>query len=533
MPAANTYPKHTTRPLYAIIAALVALLAALMISGCSTVSIGEQEPQEPVSQILPTKLAIVHTGGIGGVYGRTKSTLGLSAVCQVKHDLQEDGYDVLLVDSGNSLGGSLLADIDSGESAVGFLNAAEYDAIALGKLELDLGGKTLKKRMSQSNFAYLSANVQPTGSQGMPARANATFKLSDGRTVGIFGLTAPDVQGSLGLLASGEVTFSYHELSEIAQQQVDDLKAQGCRLVICLANLGFDEQGLPRANSIASQVSGIDVLLDASTGGTAHLTQDNYKGESTLVVETAPILSQISVVTWEQGELDVEELEPKDATQLDERVSTLVGQSTVDLTGKLERVITTSREALAPDRSLSDSAGLGQLAADAIWWSSKRGMGKSPDAAIITAEALAGSLPAGNVTQLNAMTVLSPATTRLCAIETTGTRLQGVLAPLLKGTAPTQAMPQVAGIEFDQTPATEQQPASRTIKAIGGRAFQPNETYTIVTTEPLLSGSGALSGLYANGMTVTDLESNGGKALTDYLQQECKDGIPDRYFPAP
>lgn len=532
MPAANNYPKRTARPL-CVITTLVALLVTIMLCGCSTVSIGEQEPLEPVSQILPTRLAIVHTGGIGGVYGRTKGTLGLAAVCQVKHDLQEDGYDVLLVDSGNSLGGSVLADIDSGEIAVGFLNAAEYDAITLGQLELGLGSKTLKKRMSQSSFTYLSANVQPAGSQDMPAQTNTTFKLSDGRLVGIFGLTAPDAQGSMGLLTSNDVTFSYRELGEIAQEQVDDLRSQGCRLVICLANLGFDEQGLPRANSIASQVSGIDVLLDATTGDTAHLTQNNDKGESTLVVETAAYLAQISVVTWEQGSFDVEEIEPKDATKQDENVRALVEQATRDMNERMGHVVTTSREPLAPDRSLSDSTGLGQLAADALWWSSKRGMGKSPDAAIITAGVLTGSLPPGNVTQLNAMTVLSPAATHLCTVETTGARLQGVLAPLLAGAAPTQDMPQVAGIEFDQTPATEQQPASRTIKAIGGRAFLPSDTYTIVTTEPLLSGSGFLSGLYANGATVTDLEGNGAQALTDYLQHECKDGIPDRYYPAP
>ncbi|MBP3894763.1 MAG: bifunctional metallophosphatase/5'-nucleotidase [Atopobiaceae bacterium] len=517
--------------LLAVIALIAGLLWSITLSGCSTTFIGEQEPDEPVAQILPTKLAIIHTGGIEGTYTRTPTTMGISAVARIKSDLQEQGYQVLLLDSGNSLGGNLATDIDRGESAVGFMNAAGYDALALGRHELALGGKTLKKRMSQSSFAYLSANVLRADSQEVLSQANTTFKLDDGRLVGVFGLTTPGVKDQLGPLSTGEMTFSYHTLEDLAQQQVNDLHSQGCRLIVCLANLGFDEQGLPRANQVVSQVSGIDVLLDASTGETASINVADASGDNTLVVETASRLTSASIVCWEMGELSVRGTDPRQAQKLDEQVSALVTQSIDDLDKRLGRVVTTSREAMMTDRPQSDSTGLGQLAADAILWDASQGMGKSPDAAIITAASLTGQLPQGNVTQLDAMTALSPATTRLCLVETTGAQLQTVLAPLLAHSEPSSDMPQIAGIQLEETPAGEGQQPTRTIKQVGGRAFSPTDTYTIVTFEPLVAGAGSLDALYANGSAITDPESCGGKALADYLSHECKDGIPERYYP--
>ena len=522
--------KRTSCHPLALLALLVALVATVMMSGCSTTSIGEQEPDEPVSQILPTKLAIIHTGGLEGSYARTPVSIGVSAVSKIRHDLQDEGYDTLLVDSGNSLGGSLAADIDRGESAIGFMNAAGYDAIALGGHELALGSKTLKKRISQSSFEYLSANVLQSSSQETLTPAHTTFKLDDGRLVGVFGLTTPSVKNQLGPLSADYVAFSYHTLEDLAQQQVNELQAEGCRLIVCLANLGFDEQGLPLANQIASQVSGIDVLLDATTGETTSLTQSDASGHETLIVESAPRLESVSVVCWEMGELSVREIGPEEADKLDEQVSALVAQSIDELDKRLSRVVTTSREALTTDRPLSGSTGLGQLAADAILWDASRGVGKSPDAAVITAGSLTGPLPEGNVTQLDAMTALSPATTRLCLVEATGTQLQQALKPLLAPKEPSTAMPQIAGIQLEETPGSDGQPPTRTITQVGNRAFSPTETYTIATFEALIAGSGDLGALYAKGSSLTDLENCGGKALSDYLSHECKDGIPDRYL---
>ena len=173
---------------------LVAMVWCLTSTACSTTTIGENNPEKPVGQIVPARLAIVHTGGIQGAFARSDSSLGIAAVARLAAELEEEGYDVLVLDSGNSLGGSPAIDLTDGEEAVAFMNAAHYDAIALGADELSLGSTRLRKRMAQSDFAYLSASVHDA--QGDPlADPCKTFTLSDGRLVGVFGLSAKGGKG--------------------------------------------------------------------------------------------------------------------------------------------------------------------------------------------------------------------------------------------------------------------------------------------------------------------------------------------------
>lgn len=514
--------QRTTPHLRMLLSLLCALCLAL--AACSTTSIREQEPAEPVGQIIPTKLAIVHTGGIEGAYVRKGSSMGIAAVAGLARQLEDEGYEVLLFDSGNSLGGSALADLSNGETAVGFMNAAGYDAMALGGLELDLGRQTLSTRISQSDFTCLSANAYEAITNEPIASERRTYTLGDGRVIGVFGLTSPQAVAGIGPATARELALAPDNLIALAQRHVSELKAQGCRLVVCLSSLGFDEQGLPLANSVASQVEGLDLLLDASTGGTSQVTQINEQGEETLVIETSGRLQGASVITWSGGALTTKTYDASTAKKSDEQVLSLVTQSASELDRQLAKVITTSRDILATDRTLTGSCGLGQLAADAMLWEASHGLGTSPDAALLVASSLQGALPKGEVSYANALKVLPHTSSRLCTLEVTGSRLEAALQPLLTTTpTPSALMPQVSGVAFAEDQGT------RSIAGVGGRTFSPSGTYTIVTCEGLLAADGALKDL-ATDATLTATDTSAGKALANYLEKECKDGIPERYF---
>ena len=189
---------RTTSPLglhtASLSAALVLLaLVSVLLCGCSTTSIHEEEPATPVNQVIPAKLAIVHTGGVGGAYARQGDSMGIASVAALAHKLEDEGYEVLLLDSGDSFVGSPLVNLSDGEAPVAFMNAAGYDALTLGQAELSLGLDLLKRRTTQSDFTYLSANVKPATKAKTPMKENMVITLADGRKVGVFGLSAPDV----------------------------------------------------------------------------------------------------------------------------------------------------------------------------------------------------------------------------------------------------------------------------------------------------------------------------------------------------
>ena len=518
---------------------LVAMVWCLTSTACSTTTIGENNPEKPVGQIVPARLAIVHTGGIQGAFARSDSSLGIAAVAQLAAELEEEGYDVLVLDSGNSLGGSPAIDLTDGEEAVAFMNAAHYDAIALGADELSLGSTRLRKRMAQSDFAYLSASVHDA--QGDPlADPCKTFALSDGRLVGVFGLSAPKAAKGLGPLASADIVAQATTSIEQAQEQVADLRSQGCRLIVCLANLGFDDQGTPLAERVSEGVSGIDVLLDASTGNATHLTSEDASGEEMLVVETPNALKGASVVRWEQGSLSIDVHDPSTDKVLDEQVDALVTQSSVAYEDRMQKVVSTSAGALTAEAATKETGGLGSLAAAALLWSGERKASDKPDAAIVTADLLQASLAKGDVTYGDALAVLPHADSRLCTIEVTGAQLQQALEPLLaQKVAQSDTLPATAGITISRgstttktgdKKATTQKQKAPAIERVGGAAFKASATYTIVTCEAALSRTGSLSALASKDATPQDLDVSGGQALADYLSHECKKGIPKSFL---
>lgn len=529
---------RTTSPLglhtASLSAALVLLaLVSVLLCGCSTTSIHEEEPATPVNQVIPAKLAIVHTGGVGGAYARQGDSMGIASVAALAHKLEDEGYEVLLLDSGDSFVGSPLVNLSDGEVPVAFMNAAGYDALTLGYAELSLGLDVLKKRTTQSDFTYLSANVKPATKVKTPMKENMVVTLADGRKVGIFGLSAPDVTEKLGPATTHDFAADDEELKDIAHEQVAALRSEGCRLVICLANLGTDDEGTPRAQRLASSVSGINVLLDVSSGGAEQISATDASGDKMLVVETAPELSGTSVITWETGKLSVSFYDAASQDGEDEQVEALVNQTEQEASLYLGKEVATAQRAISLGNG-SMPSGLAQLATDAILWEADRSSKEKPVAAVFTASQLKATLPQGSITNEDVLAALPHISTKLCTLEVRGSQLQAVLAPLLAA-QPTyhEATPYIAGIELVHESGQDGLPAEASIEKVGGVAFSPTSTYVIATCEGLIAPSGPLYALTQGAKDPVAVGSSAGKALSAYLDRACKGEVPERYLEAP
>jgi 5'-nucleotidase/UDP-sugar diphosphatase len=141
------------------------------------------------------------------------------------------------------------------------------DAMAVGNHEFDLTPKALAFTLSKvAPFPIVSANLDFTDCSNSddPARVAACFGLSQlvqpglvktvgGVKVGIFGLTTPTdpmMQPSPVIVRS--------QLAQIAQTEVNTLRAQGAQVVVLLSHLGR-----PTDSQVLPHVSGIDVVIGA------------------------------------------------------------------------------------------------------------------------------------------------------------------------------------------------------------------------------------------------------------------------------
>jgi len=162
---------------------------------------------------------------------------------------------VLLLDAGDSLFGSQVADRTQGRSSVALMNALGYDAVVLGEADFRFGLEVLRQRMAEAEFPFLSANVVSEETAQLVAEPYSVKQIG-GYKVGIVGLTSPKGAGqpiSLGGLSGEKVII--RDPIETAKEVVSRVRGEA-DVVIVLSHLGedMDEQ-------LAKAVPRIDVIL--------------------------------------------------------------------------------------------------------------------------------------------------------------------------------------------------------------------------------------------------------------------------------
>ena len=162
---------------------------------------------------------------------------GYASVAALKDAYEAAGAQVLLMDAGDFIQGSTSVNVSEGATAVELMNMAGYDVATTGNHEFDYGYANLKTLMEQAEFPILAANAFTAEGELAMDEANHTFQLGD-VTVGVFGLATPETATKAHPAKLEGVTFlAEDELFNCAQEQVDELTAEGCDYIICLGHL--------------------------------------------------------------------------------------------------------------------------------------------------------------------------------------------------------------------------------------------------------------------------------------------------------
>ena len=105
----------------------------------------------------------------------------------VKQERQASSH-LLLLDAGDSLfGDRLLGQQTQGKGVVEAMNLLGYDAMALGGGDMRLGLDTLRQRMAEAEFPFISANVVLSGTETLFTEPYTIKEMGDHK-VAIIGL---------------------------------------------------------------------------------------------------------------------------------------------------------------------------------------------------------------------------------------------------------------------------------------------------------------------------------------------------------
>lgn len=456
---------------------------------------------------LSGQLIILHTNDTHGHLAFEEGKiLGISAVAQLKKDYEAAGAEVLLLDAGDTIQGTAIASTDSGAGVIQLMNMAGYDAMTPGNHEFDYGLETLLHLSGTMEFPLLSANLTCRSTGDLIFNARTILETDSGRKIGIIGLSTPETMTASHPEKVAELEFNGSVLYARAQEQVDELKAAGCDLIIAVGHLGTAPASAPyRSVDIIENTTGIDLFID----GHSHTEIDGgERVDETLLVSSGEHFYSIGAVAFDGREFSAKLIRPGDYSRTDPSIDFLLAQKEEEVVRQLATPFSSSSVDLKnmydDGNVLNAETNLGDLATDAMLYSAQETLGDHVIAALTNGGGIRDAISAGPISRRD-ITNVFPFGNQISVVSVTGSQLLEALeAACAACPEEAGAFPQVSGISFtidtaypyvkgtaypDSTFFMPAAPGKR-IKdvSVGGKPLDLSEVYHIATNDFVAAG---------------------------------------------
>ena len=389
-------------------------------------------------------VVILHTNDVHCGFEADDSSFGVADLAAYKAHLEDEGYDVILVDAGDFVQGGVIGTLSDGEYPMQIMNELGYDVAVPGNHEFDYGMDTFFKLTGEAEFPYLSVNFTDLRTDEKPFQAYTIIDAEQYR-IAFVGLTTPETPTSsrpsnfqdedgnfiYGFLGSDDGTALYTAV----QNAIDAAYADGADYVFAIGHMGdyvYDD----RWSSIAvfEHVSGLTGFIDGhshseiigegwdKSGNDVWLTSTGTKlhtiGQITITPELQVNCELISkddyAVSTDENSAEYKAYQKMSDfiagidEQYNELAGTVVARTDVELT---------VNDPETGERAVRNSeTNLGDLCADA--YRAKTGA----DIGLINGGGVRANIAAGDITYGNIIDV-QPFGNSLCVVEATGQQI--------------------------------------------------------------------------------------------------------------
>lgn len=191
---------------------------------------------------------------LGKTYGRMG---GMDRVARVVKSIRAARPEALILDGGDTWHGSMSSFLTKGQDMVNVMNALGVEAMT-SHWEWTFGTERVKEIVeTQLKFPFLGANIFDA-EWDEPAFEPYTIFDRGGVRIAVIGQAFPYMPIANPKWMFPEYSFGIRE--ERMQEMVDEVRAEGVDLVVCLSHNGFDVD-----RKMAGRVKGIDVILTGHT----------------------------------------------------------------------------------------------------------------------------------------------------------------------------------------------------------------------------------------------------------------------------
>lgn len=193
---------------------------------------------------------ILHTNDFHGQLQASGSNPGLARVAAVVNGVRSSiGADnVLLVDAGDEMQGSLLSNLQKGAPTIAAFNAMTYTVATFGNHEFDWGQQNLIDRTTEAKYPFVTANivVNDTGNCSTAGWTTPSFakpyvvKTVAGVNVAFIGVTTTETP--IITVATATAGLCFKDPADSILHYYDAAKAEA-DVIVVLSHLGFNDGG--------------------------------------------------------------------------------------------------------------------------------------------------------------------------------------------------------------------------------------------------------------------------------------------------
>lgn len=391
------------------------------------------------------------------------------------------GGHVFVAHAGDAYSPTLLSSFDKAEHVVELLNTIRPDVFVPGNHEYDFGPEIFRKRVADSRFPVLAANLREPGGQPVANTGAAKLLQFGDVKLGVVGLTAED---SPKKSVPGDLAFA--PVVETLRQQARDLRAAGADLVVAIAHSdrGIDRQ-IVESRAADILLSGDDHDLWLQYDGKTAAVEAMQDGDYVVAIDLAVSVDSSGdrrAVSWFPGfrviDTATAEPEPKVAEMVAGYEASLSKELDVSL-GRTETELDSRNAAVR-----GGEAAIGNLYADAIRAAT------GADVALLNGGGFRANklYPAGSeITRRDVLREL-PFNNKTVLLQVSGAQLRNVVEHGLSNLRePTGRFPQVSGMRVE---ADRSRPAGQRVTAlvVNGKEVRDSDIFRLATNDFLMRG---------------------------------------------
>lgn len=238
------------------------MLAAALLSGTAAIAAGRAPEDRAVTVLLmaDTHAALdVHQEIFFDAQGQPafRPAGGYPLLASaIRQERSAAGGRALLVNVGDTIHGSAVAEWTQGAAIVPVVNALGIDVFVPGNWEFAYGPEVFRQRMRELTAPVAAINLFDRTS-GRRLFAPSVVKEIDGVRVGVVGVTSVIVESSMAPAFSSGLRFTF---KEALQEEVDRLRREGAAIVLLATELGLAQEV-----RLAKEIRGVDFILGGHT----------------------------------------------------------------------------------------------------------------------------------------------------------------------------------------------------------------------------------------------------------------------------